>query len=122
MKQLFVIYGEPTTGKTELITTLDELEGINTLTYDFSKSISINKEKGVVVIDNFYDEKDVNKIIELFNKGEKYFNKENHMFEYYNIRKIILVGNRNLNEDEVIKIKNEVNDEVLISTFEAKRL
>lgn len=120
MKQLFIIYGKCETGKTELIKALDVLERKNTSTYDFFRNISINKEKGVAVIDNFYDEKDVNKIIDLFNNGYK----ETIKFKgtnLYNIRKIILVGNRNLNEDEVIKIKNEVNDEVLISTFEAKR-
>ena len=116
MKHLFVIYGEAATGKSELVKVLSK---------NYYNNDLINKEQGVYVIDLFCEcsaKEDVNKIIELFNKGEKYFNKENHMFEYYNIRKIILVGNRNLNEEEVEKIKNEVNDEVSISTFETKRL
>ena len=127
MKQLFVIYGKPATGKTELIealdglpTALDVLQRKNTFDYDFFEDILINKEKGTVVIDNFYDGKDVNKIIDLFKNGYKEFIKFKGN-EYYKIRKIILVGYRNLNEDEVMKIKNKVNDEVMISSFEAKK-
>lgn len=113
MKQLFVIYGKPATGKTELL---------NSLLGEYEVGF-INKEQGVYVIDLFSehsDKEDIDEIIRLFNEGFIRFIKFKAN-EYYKIRKIILVGNRNLNEDEVIKIRNEVNDEVLISTFEAKR-
>lgn len=115
MKQLFVIYGKPATGKNELV---------SALVGDYAEYWSgelINKEKGVFCIDDHYTHNEViDRIIELFKEGFKDFRK----FEgttIYNIRKIIVVRYQNFIKEEVEKIRNEVNDEVLISTFEAKR-
>ena len=109
MKRLFVIYGKPATGKTEFIKS----------TLNVHKNIWPNGwVDGTYVIDDVLDSGYVEEIINLFNNGLKEF------YDIYgkdNVKKIVFISNRNLNYDEVMRIKNEVNDNIMISSFEAKK-
>lgn len=112
MKQLFVIYGKVPMNKFALF---------NSSIGTFCSQLD-DKEQGTYILDFSWDrfaEDNINKIIEYFNKGIKHLKNEETVF--IKIRNIIIVGNRNLNEDEVIKIRNEVNDNIIISSFEGMK-